>query len=514
MKVGSLFAEIGFKVDENGSLKKFSASMKAFQDTIRSGLNDLRAYAKAAREISQAMREAYVPNQVEARSRFRAETANMRSQARLNNAWARRNRSESISNAADSYLKAQRARFFEQDSNTRAKNAESRKRALDQKERGLVGTHTGKYSSNMLSVLRAIAGHSFGGFIGGLAGLAGAAHPIVMAITAGVKIITSAIRWLGKTIREGMQVGLAYRDYMSFTGRGTQGIAGILAASLGTTSMKPSDVMKDISDLETSFWDMWFGGGNPRAWQMAGMLPTGHGETDLKNILSFVYSASDKFQNRGLAKSLLKQFGLNEEYIQLIENLVKNNPNQTLTELLSKTKEQISIIEKGNKVLREYDERMNQIKLKITEAIINSNLLDLLEKFADILAKIIEKVPSALGFETKEARQERREKKGKAESFLEDALYYANPILGSTRLFASAMSGDWGSNSLLRYVMGTNNNTTNNITSNVTNNTTVSSVDEAVKYNEESRQTSMNMAWWGRNLYNSSDRTATSTGEG
>jgi len=512
MKVGSLFAEIGFKVDQSG-LDTFSSALKAFQKTVRSGLKDLKEYARAAREVAQAMREVYSPTQVEARSRYRAETAHMRSQARVNNAWARRERSINIAGAADSYLKAQRAKFFEQDSNTRALNAQSRKRMLDQKGKGIIGVHTGRYSSGILSILKGIAGFNIGGIMGGLAGLAGASHPIVAAITAGVKILLSGIRWLGKTIREGMRVGLAYRDYMSFTGRGTQGIAGILAASLGTTSMRPADVMKDISDLETSYWDMWFGQGNPRAWQMAGMLPTGHGETDLKNILSFVYGASGQFQNRGLAKSLLKQFGLSEEYIQVIENLVRNNPNQTLKDLLSKTKEQITTIEHGNKILREYDERMNQIKLKITEAIIDSNLLDLLEKFADLISYIIDNISERLGLESNEKREKRRAKQGKAATLLEDVSYYADMWMGIPRLINSAFTGDWGSNSLMRHMLGTGPGTTNNITSNVTNNTTVASVDDAVDYNEKSRRTSLDNAWWGRNEYNSPDRTAIAYGE-
>ena len=151
MKVGSLFAEIGFKVDQSG-LEKFSNALKAFQKTIRDGLKDLKEYARVAREISQAMREAYIPNQSEARSRYKAETAHLRSQSRVNNAWAKKEKAISIAGTADSYLKTQRAKFFEQDSNTRAKNATARLWALDQKERGLVGTHTGKYSSGILGI--------------------------------------------------------------------------------------------------------------------------------------------------------------------------------------------------------------------------------------------------------------------------------------------------------------------------------------------------------------------------
>ena len=93
MKVGSLFAEIGFKVKDN-DLDKFAKSIKDFQNIIKSGLSDLKQYAKAAREISQAMRDAYIPNQREARARYNAQTRELSASARQRVANARRTEAE------------------------------------------------------------------------------------------------------------------------------------------------------------------------------------------------------------------------------------------------------------------------------------------------------------------------------------------------------------------------------------------------------------------------------------
>lgn len=497
MKVGSLFAEIGFKVDESG-LEKFSTALKSFQKTIREGLKDLKAYARVAKEISQAMRDAYIPNQTEARSRYRAQTSYMRSQARVNNAWAKRERSTAVSNAADSYLKSQRARFFEQDSNTRALNAQSRKRMLDYKERGLIGSHTGKFSSNIIAGLRSIVGFNFGGTIGGLASFAGFSHPIVMAITASTRILVGLLSGIIKVIRDGVRTAMSYRDYMAFTGRSTRGISGLMAASLNTTNLTPEDIMRDVAGLEKSYWDMWFGGGNPRFWQMIGQLPSGNGETDIKTILSSVYSLSGGFKNRGVARSLLGQAGLREEHITLIEDIMRNNPTMSFNELFSRTREQISSQEEGNKTLRELDRTWKELKVELAKTLLDIGIGDVLRTIAGCLQEIATWLRSfKFPWQKDEQDPERRES---ARKFNVAADTLVESIKDGNFTINEDTFGKLVGN-MLKYSVDPypHDSPTNTINSTVNNTVNVSSPEEAVDYTEGSRQKSIAENYWNLN---------------
>ena len=388
MKVGSLFAEIGFKVDQSG-LDNFTKALKTFQKTVKDGLKDLKEYAKAAREISQAMRDAYMPTEKERQQRYRATTRFINANARKTNASAKYDTAVIRQMTARSFLDAVRAKFFEQDSNTRASNARSRERTLDLKERGLIGTHTGRYSKGLVQILRGIFGAQVGGIAGGIVGLAGAAHPIVAAIAIGVKAIVFAINMVMKTIREGVRTAMGYRDYMAFTGRSTHGIAGMMAAALNTTNMTPEDVMKDVAGFEKQYWDMFFGGGNPRAWQMAGILPTGNGEKDMKNILSFVWGASGGLQNRGLARSLLGQFGLKEDYIVLLEELKKRFPKAGMEEIFARSREDIAKQEEMNKTLREWDRTWKELKVELARIFIDLGVGQLLRDLVECLRDLV-----------------------------------------------------------------------------------------------------------------------------
>ena len=370
MKVGSLFAEIGFKVDKNG-LDTFTNAMKSFQRTVRSGLKDLREYAKVAREISYAARNMYIPTQQEARSRYRANTAYIRSTARQNNAWARQTRASSNLDVAKAELLFKRAKTWERDSETRAKNADSRARTVDQRERGIISSARSR--SGYTRVLSALAGGAGGGglgsTIGALMGVIGG--PIGAAIALGVRAIVGAIMQVVRTVREGVRIVMAYRDYRSFTGRSTRSLYRMMGAALSTTSMSPEDIMRDAMGLEKSYWDMFFGGGNPRAWQMMGILPTGRGDIDLRNILASVYGATGGFQNRGMARSLLGQFGLNEEYIQLWEAFVRQNPEETFENLFRLFDEQVRNMEEANKTLKEFDEIIKNLKVVLASIIVS-----------------------------------------------------------------------------------------------------------------------------------------------
>lgn len=470
MKVGSLFAEIGFKVDQKG-IESFSNAMKAFQKTVKDGLKDLREYARAAREISQAMREAYVPTQKERQQRYRANTRYISASARKTNSDSRYENAVVRQMNARALLDLERAKFFEQDSKTRASNAKSRERQLDLKEKGLIGTHTGKYSAGIIQILRGILGFNVAGIAGGVAGMAGFAHPIVSAIAIGVKAIVGAIQTVMKTVREGIRYGMAYRDYMAFTGRSTSGISKLLAASLNTTNLTPEDIMKDVAGFEKEYWNMFFGGGNPRAWQMMGILPTGIGEVDIKNILASIYSTTGGFENRGLARSLLSQFGLSEEYITLIEELVRQNPEQTFDELFSRTKEQINLIEEGNKTLREYDREWQELKIELAKTILDSGLINILKSLVRVLEELVlwlksdKKILESMGIKETDS---------------------VSKIVGGSVL-ENLMPRIFEKPQVI-------------INSEVNNSVTVDTPEEAADFTQETQKTTLNKAWWDNNV--------------
>lgn len=381
MKVGSLFAEIGFKVDQSG-LDNFSNALKAFQKTIRSGIKELKEYAKAAREISQAIRDAYVPTTAESRSRYRAQTAHMRSQARVNNAWARRERSTSIAGAADSYLKAQRAKFFEQDSNTRALNALSRKRMLDQKENGLIGTHTGKATASLRRALAFVGGISSGRFFTALGSVFGTIPMMIGRVAdAIVGAIFKAANWLGKTFMQGIRMGLAYRDYRTFTGRSAKGLYDLMGASFGTTNLSPEDIMRDAASFEKGYWDLFLGGGNPRAWQMLGIRPTGIGDVDMRNVLG----AISQIPQKGLQRKMLSEFQMSEDYLNLMDFLQQNNPGRDFEEILDMVQDTMDSVSEANFALKRFSWELDAAKVSLVGALVDSGLMEVLKKLAPVI---------------------------------------------------------------------------------------------------------------------------------
>ena len=481
MKVGSLFAEIGFKVDESG-LDKFSTALKAFQKTIRDGLKDLKAYAQAAREISQAMREAYIPDQREARARYRAQTRDISATARQKNANARRTNAE-----VRAGLPGLRAETLKQDSQSRFMNAVARLWQTSQKERGLTGTHTGKYSSSMLGVLKGIANFNVGGILGGAAGLMGASHPIVMAITLGVKAVVAAIGVVVRTIREGVRAAMSYRDYMAFTGRSTRGISGLMAAALNSTNLTPEDIMKDTAGLEKSYWDMWFGGGNPRFWQMIGQLPTGNGEKDIMTILRSVWNLSGGLKNRGVARSLLGQAGLSEEYIPLMEDLMKNNPDMSPNELFSRTREQIKQQEEGNKTLREIERTWLEFKVELARSLLEVGIGDILKSISDSLRELVDLMRGYKDWSDGDSTS------AQVWRFFKGTWKYGNPITGPGNI-AEAIT------EAIKNISNTESgNVTNNIYSTNNNALTVSSTQEAADYVQEQENNSLTAQYWNLN---------------
>jgi len=479
MKVGSLFAEIGFKVDQSG-LEQFSNALKTFQKNIHNGLKELRAYAKAAREISQAMRAAYIPSAQESRARYKAQTRELNASARLKNAKARRTNAEILAG-----LPALRASTAQQDSKSRFINAVARIWQTSQKERGIAGSHNGKYSQGIIGLLKGIAGFNIGGIAGGIASLSGISTPIVAAITFGVKAIIAALDMVMKTIRDGIRNAMSYRDYMAFTGRSTRGISGLMAASLGTTNMTPEDIMKDVAGLEKQYWDMWFGGGNPRAWQMMGIRPTGNGETDLKNILASVWGATGGFQNRGMARSLLGQFGLSDEYITLIENLSKGSKN--FDELFNRTREQIQILEDGNKTMREWDRAWQEVRVELAKTLLDAGIANILKELTSWLREL---VLFLRGFDFS----------GKLGAIFGEKNIFNNP----QSVIKDALLKRLGFEKVAQ---------TNNIYSTNNNQVTVSDTEQANDFILKNQYSNLERAWWNRGEYNSSDRVATAVGD-
>ena len=385
MKVGSLFAEIGFKVDESG-LEKFSNAMKAFQKTIREGLKDLKEYAKVAREITQAMKEAYVPTQQEARARYRANTRYISSQARRGNADSKYIRAEATNLAAQAALANEKTRLLERQTKVKESNAESRAAQIKMKQEGLIGTHTGRYSAGLKKLVAGIFGLNLGGILGGIGGLVGGGigSIIMSAIAKLISTMWTMTKWLGSTFMQGIKFGLAYRDYRTFTGRSAKGLSNIMMGALNATNMSPEDVMRDVAGLEKSYWDIFFGEGNPRAWQALGITPTGIGDVDIYNILSSIFSLN----NRGLQRKLLGDFHLSEDYLNIKDYLEENGKFSSAQDLLDAVLTRVDDIEDANRIIKKFSWELDTLKISIVSAVRQSGLLETLERLEPFLKEL------------------------------------------------------------------------------------------------------------------------------
>jgi len=379
MNVGSLFAEIGFKVDDTG-LQSFSNAMKSFQDTIKSGVKELKAYAQAAREISDAMKSAYIPDQKEAKARYRAETRQISATARQKNANARRINAELAAN-----LPALRAKYYAQDSETRRKNADARLRQTELKERGVIGTNTGNATNNLLRMLYRLVSISFGKLFGSLGAFFGENGAIIGSIVDKIiGAVWKSMQWLGKTILSGLKVGMKFRDYREFTGRSAGGLSKLMAGTFNTSSMSPTDILKDAMDLETQFWDMWFGGGNPRLWQLLGVMPTGNGETDLQSIVNRIGDVTNGFENVGLARSMFKMAGLSEDYIPMARYIAKER-NTSVDLEIDRLMEMAPAFEEANVVVKQFSWELDVARAMLVEAFVKNGGLETVKKIIDVL---------------------------------------------------------------------------------------------------------------------------------
>ena len=478
--VADLVAKLGFQVDTRG-FDNFKKSLEAFQSLVRDGLKDLKEYAKQAEKISKAFQNAYLPTRKEAKERYTAVT-------------------ESIK--IKSYAQRVRAQLLPRAMDIRDRNADSRARQVTLKEKGIQSGQPNNLRS-IFGILKGIAGFSFGGVVGGLASLAGFSHPIVMAISLGVKAIVGAIQLVMKTIRDGVKTAMSYRDYRSFTGRNTRGLSALMAASFNTTNLTPEDVMHDAAGLEKQYWDMWFGGGNPRFWQMIGRLPTGNGEKDLQTIIESVFGLSGGFKNRGLARSLLSQAGVSEEYIPLIEDIIKNNPTLSPNELFSRTNEEINRLEEENKILREWDREWKELRVELAKLFIDSKFNEILKELVDILREVVLNLRRFWGWKQGDTTGAKIYRE--ANKFAE-RLSPWGMLTGQNSLFKLGYDSIKG----LIDLMNPNSSNTNNITTTVNNQVTVATPEEGADYVNNAGANAVDDVWWHR--MNPAYRTAGATG--
>lgn len=364
--VADLVAKLGFKVDDSG-FNKFKNSLQAFQSIVRDGIKDLKEYAKQAEKISKAFQNAYLPSRKDAESRFRADTYAIRAKA---------------------YAQRVRAKWLPEQLAIRRLNAETRERQTTLKEAGLTGggsRSTG--ASAIVATLGMLTGGIEGVVRGGFATLGAViAGPIGAAVGNAVGGAIMAVgRFIVNQIRQALSYIMAFRDYKAFTGRSSYGLNNLMGMTKWMTNMGPQDILKDATAMGQAYWDMWFGGGNPAAWQLLGLTPTMNGETNLKNILNRIYSVTGGAKNKGLALNLLKQFGLSEDYMNLFYHWDEYKAKGGEGSFFGFSEKEIDSMEKANASLRDFEMALNQAKVKIVQVLLDSGLEDALKTIVDYI---------------------------------------------------------------------------------------------------------------------------------
>lgn len=373
--VADLVAKLGFKVDDSG-FNKFKNSLQAFQSIVRDGIKDLKEYAKQAEKISKAFQNAYLPSRKDAEARFRADTYAIRARA---------------------YAQRIRARELPETLSIRRMNAEIRERQTALKERGIyLGSGVSQFGTlaSLLNLLARFVGGSggiLGSILGGIGGLIGSiAGPLGKAIgTVLGKVVGGTLMTIGRMIVNGLKsaigYAIAFRDYRSFTGRSSSGLNNMMGMTKWMTNMGPQDILKDATAMGQAYWDMWFGGGNPAAWQLLGLTPTMNGETNLKNILNRIYSVTGGAKDKGLALNLLKQFGLSEDYMNLFYHWDEYKAKGGEGSFLGFSEKEIDSVEKANASLRDFEMALNQAKVRIVQVLLDSGLEDALKTIVDYI---------------------------------------------------------------------------------------------------------------------------------
>lgn len=364
--VADLVAKLGFKVDDSG-FNKFKNSLQAFQSIVRDGIKDLKEYAKQAEKISKAFQNAYLPSRKDAEARFRADTYAIRAKA---------------------YAQRVRAKWLPEQLAIRRLNAETRERQTTLKEAGLNGggsRSTG--ASAIVATLGMLTGGIEGVVRGGFATLGAViAGPIGAAVGNAVGGAIMAVgRFIVNQIRQALSYIMAFRDYRSFTGRSSSGLNNLMGMTKWATNLTPQDILKDATAMGQSYWDMWFGGGNPAVWQLLGLTPTMNGETNLKNILSRIHSVTGGGKNKGLALNLLKQFGLSEDYMNIFEHWQEYKAGGGMDSFMNFSDEQIKRMEEANKSLKEFSQILDQVRVDVVDSLLKSGLKEFLLDLANYL---------------------------------------------------------------------------------------------------------------------------------
>lgn len=368
--VADLVAKLGFQVDTRG-FDNFKKSLEAFQSIIRDGLKDLKEYAKQAEKISKVMKEAYSPSKIDAAARYRAVTREINARAR----------SLSI-----------RARELPEMNVTRRMNAEARLRQVALKEAG-GGSGRSSGISGAAKTVSAINSVLSGGIGGFLTAITTMINPLLGAITAlGSKIVSgimTAATWLWGQLKEGLRYAMAFRDYRTFTGKNTTQLRNLIGMAGATTSMTQQDVLKDATQIGQSYWDMWFGGGNPAAWQLLGIMPTGNGARDLNTIIKRIRGVAG--ENRGLALNLLKQFGLSEQYMTIMydrwEDYQRGAGEKNFVEFID---EELNTFSELNEKVRNFGFSLDRLRSEFVKWLNDTIGLDnILKTITDYLKGII-----------------------------------------------------------------------------------------------------------------------------
>jgi len=375
--VADLVAKLGFEVDTTG-FDNFKNALDSFQSMVRSSLSGLKEYAKQAEKISNAFKKTYLPTRKEAKERYVAETEAIR---------------------AKTYAQFMRASFLPKALEIRDRNATSREKQIKLKERR---EESGDFSSKQFGLLAAIHKLSgsdgllgqlmgtIGGFVGRIAGPIGK----IIGDTVG-RIVGNTLTKVGgfiiNQIRQAAKYMMSFVDYRRFTGRSVTGLSGLMGMTKHTADLTPQDVLKDAQRMGQEYWDLWFGGGNPRFWQLLSLRPTMNGEQNIKNVLDRVYKMSGGMktpQGRGLALKLLRE-GQMEQYMPILEKWSEYKESGEYDSLFDFSEEQLRIMEETNRALREFGQTLDNVRAYFVSSLMESGLKESLQSIAHYIMGLV-----------------------------------------------------------------------------------------------------------------------------
>ena len=232
----------------------------------------------------------------------------------------------------------------------------------------------------------------------------------------------------------------------------------------------------------------------------------GNGWNSAEGLETFIYNVGDQpgslklaanvqnhlvrdtgLKNRGVARSLLGQAGLSEEYIPLMEDLMKNNPDMSPNELFSRTREQIKQQEEGNKTLREIERTWLEFKVELARSLLEVGIGDILKSISDSLRELVDLMRGYKDWSDGDSTS------AQVWRFFKGTWKYGNPITGPGNI-AEAIT------EAIKNISNTESgNVTNNIYSTNNNALTVSSTQEAADYVQEQENNSLTAQYWNLN---------------